>query len=130
MKLEPISDKKKFEHFCKWIARDIYGPNVFLYERHNQNGIDIYWTDKGKYYVIQSKQRSEPNPSELISGLEHDFERAKSFFGSDLKQFVFATTASLEISSSLVKRSNGMTESLSDVCNRLSYENNIDIINW
>jgi hypothetical protein len=129
MNLEALTDKE-FEHLCKWVARDSYGPNVFLYERYNQNGIDAYWINKGKYYVIQSKQRSEPNPSELIGSLESDFDRAKQYFGADLKQFIFATTGSLEIISTKVKRTNGLIESVLDVCTRLSVENNIDVIPW
>ncbi|MDB4919672.1 hypothetical protein [Mucilaginibacter sp.] len=130
MNLELIKDDIQFEHFCKWIARDAYGPNVFLYQRKNQYGIDIYWTKKGKYYVIQSKLRREPNPSELIATLESDFKRAMDYFNSDLQLFIFATTASLEVISRKVHRQNNISESLIDVCNRLAKESKIEVVPW
>jgi len=130
MNLDPKKNDKEFEHFCKWIARDNFGPNVFLYSKYNQNGIDIYWTDKGKYDVIQCKQRNEPNPSELITSLENDFSQAKKYFDADLRQFIFATTASLEVTEKKIKRTNGLKESVLDVCNRLSVEYNVDVVSW
>ncbi len=124
------TDPKKFEHLCKWVARENYGPNVFLYKRHRQEGIDIIWTDKGKQHVIQCKLREKPLASELISSLENDFMKALQYFSNGLEQFIFATTANLKIVERKVKRHNGVTESVSDVCNRLAFENGIRITCW
>src|SRR5437870_1106525 len=118
----PEINDKEFEHYCKWVARENFGPNVFLYAMHDQKGIDIYWMEKWQYYVIQCKQRSNPDAAELIRSLEGDFKRAKEYF-NNLQQFIFASTASLKLLEEKITRQNGTVESVMDVCNRLSQGN-------
>ncbi len=122
---------KDFEQWCKWVARNKYGPDVFLYERKDQHGIDIYWTSESKYHVVQSKLREKPDASELISQLEHDFERAFNQFGDKLSRFVFAATISLTAATEKIKRKSG-EESLLDVCLRLEskYLVKVDCWHW
>ncbi|MBG6129150.1 hypothetical protein IWQ47_000158 [Aquimarina sp. EL_43] len=120
----PPDNGKSFENLCKWVARGNFGPNVFTYKKYKQNGIDIYWTNASKYHVIQCKQRTKPEASELIKALIKDFKKAREVFEEDLKEFIFATTASLKVVETKVKN-----ESLIDVCNKLS-TNKINIVVW
>jgi hypothetical protein len=121
---------KEFERWCKWVARNNFGPHVFLYERYDQKGVDICWLKNGKYYIIQCKQRNGSKPSELINALEYDFKRALSYFGDDLEVFIFATTANLETVSKKITRNNDNEENLLDVCNRIFIETKVNVTCW
>lgn len=121
---------EEFERWCLWLAREKYGPDVFLYTRKKQHGIDIYWQRRGKYFVIQCKQRSAPDPAELIRSFEADFETARNYFGTDMEQFVFAATISLEQANKDVRRENGNTESLLGAIGRLGSTHNVSNICW
>ena len=130
LSIDPPGDGEEFERYCLWLAREKYGPDAFLYTRNKQNGIDIYWLRHGKYFVIQCKQRSEPGPAELIRSLEADFETARNYFGTNLEQFIFAATISLEHASKNVRRDNGNTESLLGAVGRLGSVHNVTTVCW
>jgi len=128
--IEPPNNEEEFERWCLWLARAKYGPDVFLYSRKKQYGIDIYWLRHGKYVVIQCKQRAKPDPAELIRSLEKDFATAQKYFGTDLEQFIFASTISLEQASQKVTRANSSSESLLDAAIRLGLAHNVTTVCW
>jgi hypothetical protein len=130
MGLVLATNEDEFENLCKWVARDNFGPNVFLFALRDQKGIDIYWTDSGKYHVIQCKLRTKPDAAELMRSLNSDFQRAKEYFGDDLKQFIFATTAPAKLLEEKIIRRNGAEESVANVCSRLASENGLQVVTW
>ena len=130
LSIDPPANEDEFEHWCLWLAREKYGPDVFLYSRKKQFGIDIYWLKHGKYFVIQCKLRTKPGPAELIRSLEADFASAQEHFGANLEQFVFASTITLEQASQKVQCGHGHTECLLDAVGRLGAAHNVATVCW
>jgi hypothetical protein len=128
--IEPPSSGFDLERWCKWVARNLFGPDVFLYDVYDQKGIDICWIMQGKYNVIQCAQRSNPVVTELIDKLEKDFSRAQTYFENQLNIFYFATTATIDCLSKKVKRADGEYVNLYDVALEIYSKTGIEVRIW
>jgi hypothetical protein len=130
LSISPPVTGKEFEYWCKWVARNLFGPEVFLYEIWDQHGIDICWSNHVGYSVIQCAQRTTPSPSELMGKLQADFARALEYFGERLNTFYFATTASIDTLSDKIQTKSNGSQSLFDLAIDLSAQSGVPIILW